>query len=292
MSLTIGVFDGVHPGHQYLIGKMKEKADEAGRLSGVVTFSWHPKALLAPQTELPYLTSLEERVKLIKDLGIDHVIVLSFTAELAHLDAREFVSLLKEHLKMRGLVIGPDFALGRAREGNADLLRSLGQELGFSVNVVPPVMIGNQVISSTAIRKALAKGEVANVTSMLGRRFQLKGIVVHGDHRGGKLLGFPTANLGIMSNHALPADGGYITQTHIDGRVYRSVTNIGVRPTFGPNERAVETYILDFDSDIYGHELSVEFVKRLRGEIKFNTLDELKAQIESDVAAARALAID
>ena len=292
MVLTVGVFDGVHPGHQYLISKLKEKSKEKGLLSGVVTFSWHPKALLAPQAELPYLTSLEERIKLIKDMGVDHVIVLSFTSELAQLTARKFVGLLKENLKMRGLMIGPDFALGQGREGNADMLRSLGQELGFAVEVIPPVMMGGRIISSTAIRQALAKGDVDNVTKMLGRHFQLSGTVVHGDHRGGDLLGFPTANLSVMSNHALPADGGYVTLAHVNDTVYRSVTNIGVRPTFGPNERAVETYILDFDGDLYGHELSIEFVRRLRGEIKFETLDKLKAQIESDVATARAMPIE
>ena len=210
----------------------------------------------------------------------------------AHLSAREFVSLLQEYLKMRGLVIGPDFALGQSRQGNADMLRSLGQELGFSVDVVPPVMIGGRVISSTAIRQALASGDVENVTKMLGRRFRLSGTVVHGDHRGGELLGFPTANLSIMSNHALPADGGYVTLAHINHTVYRAVTNIGIRPTFGHSERTVETYILDFNGDLYGREISVEFVERLRGEVRFETLDKLKAQIESDVDSARAMSIE
>ena len=290
--LTIGVFDGVHPGHQRLIKKLKQEAEQAGLLSGVITFSWHPKALLAPQTELPYLTSMEERIELIKGLGIEHVVVLSFTEELSHLYAHEFIELIMRHLKMRGLVIGPDFALGKDRAGNADTLRSLGEELGFTVDVVSPVLIGNQIVSSTAIRRALAAGKVENVTRMLGRRFRLTGTVVHGDHRGGELLGFPTTNLSVVSNHALPADGTYITIAIVGDTVHRAVTNIGLRPTFSPSARTIETYIIDFDGDLYGHELSIEFVKWLRGEVKFEAIDALKTQINQDVATTRSMSID
>ncbi len=291
MALTIGVFDGVHPGHQHLIRSMKEKADEKGLLSGVITFGWHPKALLAPQTELPYLTSLEERIELIKDLGIDHVIVLSFTEELAQYSAHDFLSLLTEHLKLKALVIGPDFALGKGREGDAGLIKSLGDEMGFSVDVVSPIQVGNQVVSSTAIRRSLKEGIVRNITALLGRRFMLHGTVVHGDHRGGKLLGFPTTNLSVLKNHALPADGSYITLAHVGDKVYRAVTNIGLRPTFGPGERTVETHILDFDGELYDQKFSIEFVKRLRGEVKFDSLEQLIEQINSDVAMARELDI-
>jgi riboflavin kinase / FMN adenylyltransferase len=261
-------------------------------LSGVITFSWHPRALLNPQAELPYLTSLEERIRLIKDLGIDHVIVLSFTTELSHLTAREFVTLLQQYLKMRGLVVGPDFALGKGREGNAEKLRALGQELNFTVEVVRPVKIEEKVISSTAIRRALAKGDVENVTKMLGRRFRLSGKVVHGDHRGGELLGFPTTNLSVISNQALPADGTYVTLAYVGKKVHRALTNIGIRPTFGKSARTIETHILDFKGDLYEHDFSIEFIKRLRGEIKFDSLDKLKKQIEGDVIAARTMAIE
>jgi riboflavin kinase/FMN adenylyltransferase len=292
MVLTIGVFDGVHPGHQYLINTLREKALEAGLLSGVITFSWHPRALLNPQTELPYLTSLEERIRLIKDLGIDHVIVLSFTTELSNLTAREFVTLLQQYLKMRGLVVGPDFALGKDREGNAEKLRALGQKLNFTVEVVRSVKVEEKVISSTAIRRALAKGDVENVTKLLGRRFRLSGKVVHGDHRGGELLGFPTTNLSVISNQALPADGTYVTLAYVSKKVHKALTNIGIRPTFGKSARTIETHILDFTGDLYKHDFSIEFIKRLRGEIKFDSLDKLKTQIESDVISARAMAIE
>ncbi len=292
MALTIGVFDGVHPGHQHLINSLKAKADETGLLSGVITFGWHPKALLAPQTELPYLTSLEERIELIKNLGIDHVIVLSFTQELAQLSARQFIELLREHLKLRALVLGPDFALGKGREGTTDFLRQLGEELDFSVDVVSPIKIGNKVVSSTAIRDALNEGNIREITQLLGRRFMLHGTVVHGDHRGGKLLGFPTTNLSVLRNHALPADGTYITLAHVGGKVYRAVTNIGLRPTFGQGERTIETHIPDFNEDLYDQDFSIEFIKRLRGERKFDSLEELIEQIKKDVALAREIPIE
>ena len=292
MALTIGVFDGVHPGHQHLIRSLKAKADEAGLISGVITFGWHPKALLDPQTELPYLTSLEERISLIKELGIDHVIVLSFTKELADLSAREFLSLLKEHLKVKAMVIGPDFALGQGREGSAEVIRAIGEELDFTVDVVSPIKVGDQVVSSTAIRQALARGEIRNVTQLLGRRFKLSGRVVHGDHRGGKLLGFPTVNLSVLRNHALPADGTYITLAFVGDKTYRAVTNIGLRPTFGPGEWTIETHLLDFGGDLYESEFSIKFVKRLRGEMKFDSLEKLIAQIEADVTLAREMPIE
>ncbi len=292
MALTVGVFDGVHPGHQHLINALKAKADETGLLSGVVTFGWHPKALLEPQTELPYLTTLEERVRLIKGLGVDHVIVLSFTQELSQLTAREFVTLMRQYLKMRALVLGPDFALGKGRGGNIEVLRGLGEEMDFSVDVVSPLQVGDQVVSSTAIREALKEGSVRKVTQLLGRRFVLNGTVVRGDQRGGKLLGFPTVNLSILRNHALPADGTYVTLAHVGDQSYRAVTNIGLRPTFGEGERTIETHIIDFCEDLYERKIGIEFIKRIRGEMKFESLEQLKEQIGKDVARARDIPIE
>lgn len=292
MVLTIGVFDGVHPGHQYLISRVKEKAREAGCLSGVVTFDRHPTALLNPEAELPYLTSLSERIELIKRTGVDHVIILSFTQELAQLTSREFVTLLRDHLMMRELVVGPDFALGKGREGSIDVLYYSGQELGFTVDVVPPVMFEGEAVSSTAIRQSLEQGNVESVTEMLGRRFRLSGMVTYGDDRGGELLGFPTANLNVNSHHAQPATGTYITLVHVGQNYYRAVTNIGVRPTFGVGPRTMETYLLDFNGELYGKEMGIEFVKRLRGEAKFNSPQDLRKQIERDVITARETTIE
>jgi riboflavin kinase/FMN adenylyltransferase len=286
MLLTIGVFDGVHLGHRHLISRLKELAQKQGCLSGVVTFRQHPQEVLSPQTRLPFLTNLEQRIDLLRNEGVDSVIPLSFTTELASLKPRQFLSLLVKYLKMRGLVVGPDFALGQNREGHADTLRQLGQEMGFSITVVPPIMINGEVVSSTAVRKALAEGDVKRVQNLVGRPFSLQGHIVPGAGRGMK-LGFPTANLDVIPAQALPADGVYASRAHLDDQVYPAMTNIGKNPTFGNNQRTVEAYILDYHSDLYGQGLTIDIIERLRGEKKFDTPEELKKQIAEDVAQGR-----
>jgi riboflavin kinase/FMN adenylyltransferase len=286
--LTVGVFDGIHLGHRQLIEQVKRRATERVLKGGVVTLHHHPQIVLSPQSSITYLTTLDERVALIRGLGIELVAVLSFTPALARLSAPEFVSLLQEHLRMKGLVIGPDFALGRGRQGDAATLRALGQERGFTVEVLPPVMVGGRVVSSTAIREALVKGDLATASRLLGRPFSLSGKVTPGDERG-RQLGFPTANIAANSALTIPADGIYVTRAYVDGQPYRSVTNIGVRPTFGGGKRLIEVHLLDFSGDLYGHQLKVELVERLRGEARFNSVDELVAQIKRDVERARAV---
>ena len=213
---------------------------------------------------------------------------MSFTRELAQLSARQFISLLQKYLRMRGLVIGPDFALGRNREGNTNTLRTLGQDMDFSVIVIPPVMINGEVISSTAIRKALASGDMKRVASLIGHPFSLSGRVIPGVGRGVD-LGFPTANLDIDLGQALPADGVYATWAYIDDKAHQSMTNIGKRPTFGSSERAVEVYVLDYHSKLYGRELKIDIVERLRDEKQFDTVEELKKQIIEDVKQGKAI---
>jgi len=286
--LTIGVFDGVHLGHKYLISQLKEHARQQNLLAGVVTFRQHPQEVLSPQTKLPFLTDLDERTNLLKNEGVDTIITLPFTLEFAQLSAREFVSLLQKYLRMRGIVIGPDFALGRNREGNANTLRTLGQDMNFSVTVVPPVVINNEVASSTAIRKALADGDMKKVHQLIGRSFSLHGRVITGAGRGAE-LGFRTTNLNIDPEQALPADGVYATWAYVDDKAYKSMTNIGKRPTFGHSERIVEVYILNYDSDLYGRELKIDVIERLRDEKQFDTAEELKKQIIEDVNQGRAI---
>ena len=288
MLLTVGVFDGVHLGHKYLLSQLKEQAREKDLLGGVITFRQHPRAVLSSRAELPYLTSLEEKVNLIKNEGIESVVTLSFTSELAQLSARQFVGLLEKYLRMRGLLIGADFVLGRNREGNADALRKLGQEMGFSVDVVPQFKVNGEVVSSTAIRDALTDGNVKKVISLAGRPFSLQGQVTKGSGRGSG-LGFPTANLEIDSKRLLPADGVYATRAHIDGKTYPSVTNIGKNPTFGDNKRTVETYLLNYQGDLYGRQLKIDIVERLRGEKRFDTVEELKQQMAADVKQGKAI---
>jgi len=228
------------------------------------------------------LTNPTERVELLKNEGVDAVITLSFTQELAQLSARQFVGLLKKHLRMRGLIIGPDFALGRNREGSADTLRTLGQGMNFSVMVIPPVKVNDEVVSSTAIRNALADSDMKKVTNLIGRSFSLQGQVTKGAGRGAE-LGFPTVNLEVDPKQAIPAEGVYATWTYIDGKTYQSMTNIGRRPTFGGDERTVETYILNYHGNLYGRELKNDVVERLRDEKRFDTVEELKKQIAKDV---------
>ena len=285
---TIGVFDGVHLGHKNLLSQQDTQARQRGLISGVVTFKQHPRRLLKPQTGLPFLVSLPQKIKLLKDEGIEVVIVLSFTLELAQIGAHQFTSLLQKYLSMRGLVLGPDFALGRNREGNIDVIRSLGQGMNFSVTVVPPKAIKGEVVSSTAIRNALAGGDVKRVHDMLGRHFSLEGRVISGSGRGVE-LGFPTANLDINPQQALPTDGIYVTRAYIDNQPYPSVTNIGKRPTFGETERVVEVYIIGYQGNLYRHQLKIDIIERLRGEERFDSVDELKQQIDKDVKQASAI---
>jgi riboflavin kinase/FMN adenylyltransferase len=286
--LTVGVFDGVHLGHKYLVSKLQEEAGRKNLLSGVVTFRQHPEELLLPRTRLPFLTRFEERIHLLEKEGVNVIILLSFTAELAQLSARQFVSLLQEYLRMRGLVIGPDSTLGKGREGNADVLQKLGQDMNFSVTVVPPLVINGEVVSSTAIRKALADGDMRRVHGLTGSPFSLQGRVVAGAGRGVG-LGFPTANLDISSKQALPPDGVYATWAHIDGKSYQAMANIGKTPTFGGTERTVETYIVGYQGDLYGRELKVDFIAWLRDEKKFDTVDALQKQMAEDVRQGRAI---
>ena len=288
MLLAVGVFDGVHLGHQYLISQLKELARQRNLLSGVVTFHQHPQAVLSPQTKLPFLTDLSQRINRLKNEGVEAVITLSFTRELAQLSARQFVSLLKEYLRMQGLVVGYDFALGRDREGNSNTLCTLGQDMNFSVTVIPPVIINGEVVSSTAIRNALADGDMKRVHKLSGYFFSLHGRVVIGAGRGIG-LGFPTANLAVNSEQALPADGVYATWADINDKAYPSMTNIGRRPTFGGSERTVEVYVLDYHGDLYEREIKIDIIERLRGEKKFATAEELKTQIAEDIKQGRAI---
>jgi riboflavin kinase/FMN adenylyltransferase len=280
--LSIGVFDGVHLGHQRLITELIEQAARRRLLSGVVTFRQHPEDLLSSGRKLPFLTDIATRTRLLKEEGVGFVVPLSFTLQLARLDARTFIDLLQKHLKMRGLVIGADFALGKDREGDTTTLIKLGREMGFSMTIVPPLEINGEVVSSTSIRKAMASGDMGRVRELTGRYFSLYGKVVAGTGRG-EVLGLPTANLNVHSGQAIPPDGVYASLAYINGRVYLSMTNIGRNPTFGDNKRTVESYLIDYSGDLYDRELYVDLVARLREERKFKDADELKKQVAEDI---------
>ena len=286
--LTIGVFDGVHTGHRYLLEKLQQRATEKNLLSGVVTFNPHPQSVLHPHNQLPWLSNLEDRVRAFQELGINIVAVLTFTPKVAQLSAREFISLLKKHLKMQGIMVGPDFALGRGGEGNINLLRALGREMEFSVEVISPFTIDGEVVSSTLIRQALIQGDMRSIERLMGRYFYLRGKVITSGKRG-RALGFPTANLDIEPQQALPGNGIYATIAQVDGKQFPSATNIGIRPTFGEGEKTVETHLLNYKGDLYGKDIRVEFVQKLRDEQRFPSSEELKVQIEKDVREAEAI---
>ena len=285
--LTVGVFDGVHLGHRHLFAALVREAAQAGCLAGVVTFRNHPSTVLVPGTVIPAITAVEEQVRLIREQGIDFVVPATFTFEVSKMTAEEFVSLLQRHLRMRGLVVGPDFALGHHREGTPEVLQALGKKLGFSVTVVEPFTLEGHIVNSTAIRTALAQGDVQTASSLLGRPFTLEGTVVHGDQRGGSVLDYPTANIQADSGMMVPGDGIYATSAHFGSQRHKAATSIGVRPTFGTNERTVEAFILDYHGDLYNKSMTLEFVRYLRAEVAFESVEKLKEQMDRDVEQVR-----
>ncbi len=287
-ALTIGVFDGVHRGHRYLVAQLIERAAARGLASGVITLHPHPVLVLHPETPVAYLGSLEERVELLRATGVGFVAPLTFSSELAQLAPGDFMAIVADELHPRLLLLGPDFALGRRREGTPAFLADLGQKLGYEVEALPPLQENGEVISSTAVRNSLAAGDMETVAALLGRPFSLRGPVVHGAERG-KSLGFPTANIAVSADLALPPFGVYVTRAHLGEGLYPSVTNIGFRPTFETKDRAVEVHVLDFEGEVYGRELRIEVLHRLREERRFSGPDELAHQIRRDVEEARQL---
>jgi riboflavin kinase/FMN adenylyltransferase len=286
-NLSIGVFDGVHLGHRYLLGKVMASARASGHLSGVVTFDQHPEELLAPHKEIRYLSTPAEKLQLLGELGLDFVVALPFTSQLARTTARDFVLALLKHLQMKELWMGPDFALGRGREGDGDYLDMLGQELGFQTHRPEPFRHSGTVVSSSGIRALIREGLIAEAAQLLGRYPAITGTVVPGAHRGHG-LGFPTANLALDERLITPPDGVYAARVLWEGANHAGVVNVGKRPTFEQEGQSiVEAHVLDFTGDLYGKNVRLEFVERLRPEQRFDSVSALTAQMEADVADAR-----
>jgi riboflavin kinase/FMN adenylyltransferase len=287
--VTIGNFDGVHIGHQRLIARVRDLAAGLGVPSGGSTFEPHPLRFFTGKKTPPFITLYEQRSELIKALGIDHLLCLEFNQELAGMSPEEFVRrILVEGLKVRELVIGYDYAFGKGRAGNYGLLTVLGKQWGFGVEQLEPVMVDQAIVSSTRIRDLVEAGDVWAAKSLLGRFYRVSGSVVHGLDRGGKLLGFPTANVHLV-DELFPKTGVYCCWAEVDGQVHQAVANIGYNPTFGNDVLSVEVHILDLKADLYDKTLKVHFVQRLRGERKFSSLDELKSQIGKDIALGRTI---
>ena len=285
--LTVGVFDGVHRGHQALIRQLTAGAHQHGAPAVVLTFDPHPGAVLAGR-DIKLLTTPEERADLFAALGVDLVITQPFDRSFAATTARDFMTRLKQHLGLAHLLIGYDFALGKNREGNAQRLTELGREMGYTTDVLKAISDESGVISSTEIRKLVTIGDVAEAAKLLGRNYALSGPVIHGDGRGHR-INIPTANIGYPLEKLLPPRGIYACLARLGADRYAAAVNIGVNPTFTPNKRtvSVEAHLLDFNRDLYGQELKLEFVERLREEIKFNSVDALLTQIHADISKTR-----
>jgi riboflavin kinase / FMN adenylyltransferase len=284
--LTLGVFDGLHLGHQQIMHKVVERARATGAVPTAITFDPHPREVLHPETAPPLLQTLDQRLANLEVLGIEQTIVIPFTPEFASNSAEDFITeIIHDRLHAKEVYLGKGFAFGRARGGNIELLRKMSSELGFVADEVDEVQLRGQRISSSAIRKLLADGRVNLVRRMLGRPYGVEGVIIRGDRRG-HTIGFPTANLH-PHNRVIPKFGVYATATLIDGVWRRSITNIGVRPTFGADaEPSIESYIFDFNGELYGDVLRVRFLHRIRDEKKFSGIDELKSQIERDTGRA------
>ncbi|HEX8723603.1 MAG TPA: bifunctional riboflavin kinase/FAD synthetase [Pyrinomonadaceae bacterium] len=285
--LTLGVFDGLHLGHQLIISRVVERARAEGCVPTVITFDPHPRAVLHPESAPPLLQTFDQKVEAFGVLGVEQTIVVRFTRDFARVSAEDFLrDVVHERLQAREVYLGRGFAFGRGREGDIELLRRVSRELGFFADEVPEVRLRGQRISSSRIRGLLAEGRVNLARRMLGRPYGVEGRVVRG-HERGRTLGFPTANLR-PDNRVIPRGGVYVTATLIGGAWRRSVTNVGVRPTFEHDaEPSVETFVMDWGGDLYGDVVRVRFLHRLRGERKFASVEELRRQIDQDAARAR-----
>ena len=285
--LTIGNFDGQHKGHQSLLRQVVERADEKQGTPMVLTLDPHPVKVLAPHVEFRLLTSQQEKLKRCEQAGIQEILFLPFDKALAELSPEEFVcTVLRDGVGVKELFVGSHFAFGKGRAGTISDLHRLGKDSGFIVHAVNPLVIEGQVVSSTRIRGYVKAGDVQAAEQCLGRPYTLEGIVMAGEQRG-RELGWPTANLPLSRERVIPADGVYATITVWNQRRLASVSYIGTRPTFGGRERLLEVYVLDEQVQLYGEPILVEFVKRIRGDIHFESSEALGAQIANDVVTAR-----
>jgi riboflavin kinase/FMN adenylyltransferase len=286
--LTIGSFDGVHVGHQEIIRHLTAGAHEQGAPAVVITFHPHPMAVLRDRRDAFYLTTPDERAKILEDLGVDVVFTHEFTRQTASLSAHEFIVAIKSHFGLRQLWVGKDFALGHNREGNVEKLMEFGTKYNFLVNIVEPVTVDSQVVSSSAIRNFIREGAVEKANKLLSRPYQLEGSVVPGDGRG-KTIGIPTANLETGIEKLVPGNGVYSCLAYFEDKALPAATNIGVRPTFDGDRISpwVETHILDYQGDLYGKNVTLKFLSYLRGEKKFNNVPELILQIHEDIIKTR-----
>lgn len=295
--VTIGNFDGIHRGHQYLMHELSNLADSLHCTPVMITFAPHTLMVVRPDISVHFLTTLDEKLALAATYGhVSQSIVIHFTPEIAAMTAQDFMDTLCSKFAIRGLLVGDNFSLGHKRMGDIVFLHDYGEKHGLTVRSLPLQEFDDQRISSTRIRSLVAEGSIQEANELLGHPFRVNGVVAHGNERG-RLLGFPTANLSLDPYKLLPGDGVYAVRTRVlpsqvsdsasDSTVYNGVTNIGVRPTFNGTEHLVEVHLLDVSLDLYGRSLSVDFIARLRGEQRFAGVEALKSQIASDAEKAR-----
>jgi riboflavin kinase/FMN adenylyltransferase len=290
--LAIGVFDGVHLGHQAVISTSAEHARTANGTAVVVTFDPHPEKILRPHAAPHLLTATSHKIALIRDLGVQHLLVVRFNTQFAATEPEEFVhQLVNDSKPLREICVGHEWSFGKNRRGNLELLKKLGARFDFNVIGIPPVKVNDELVSSTTIRKAVETGDLPKAAQMLGREYTVLGTVVSGDNRG-KKIGFPTANLS-AHNEQFPPNGVYFAEAKLEGVIYPGVVNLGYRPTVDTtkSERILEIHLFDFDRDIYGKDLEVQFIRYLRPEKKFESVEALVRQIGLDVKQARKLSV-
>jgi riboflavin kinase/FMN adenylyltransferase len=288
--LSIGVFDGLHLGHQHLLRKLLKVADNGKCAPGVITFKNHPQTVLYPHKAVPQLTTLDKRIKLLHELGIHYVFPIDFNLAISRMSAHDFLETICEQINLRSLVVGSDFALGRDRQGTAEVLQQLGAELGFAVDIVGQKTTADSDISSSNIRSLLKKGNLYQANALLGRYYSTESEVVRGDGVG-TTLGYPTANMSIQQNCLVPMDGIYATVSLLDGIEHQSITSIGERPTFefADRKHIIETYVIDFNENLYGKVVETFFVEWMRQQEAFSTKDELVAQMRVDSQIAKTI---
>lgn len=286
LHLAIGVFDGVHIGHQALVRAVAERARRDGATPVAATFDPLPIEVLAPAAPPSALSDPDERCALLLAAGAATAVVFSFTPEFAALAPDEFARRLAAAGDVRSVCVGEDFQFGRDRAGDVDVLKDLGRRHGFTVDLAPAVTAGGEIVSSTRVRNALLAGDITGAAALLGRHYAVTGNVQHGEKRG-RALGFPTINLGIAPNRLLPRDGIYAVWAGVANQRAMAAASLGVRPTFGGGERRLEAFLLDFEGDLYGERVRIEFVRRLRDELRFSSAAELSTQIAKDVAETR-----
>jgi riboflavin kinase/FMN adenylyltransferase len=286
IAVALGTFDGVHIGHQKVIGKAVDFARKSAGTSVVFTFSNHPLSAIAPEYCPLQLMAAEDKAQVLQELGVDVLLTIPFTEDFLHLSPEEFIALLRTNLAPRLVVVGPNYSYGNKSAGTPEMLKEAGQQHGFKVEVEPVVALDGTVVSSTHIRQLIREGKVQEAKKFLGRPVKLYGKVVPGEQRGRK-LGFPTANIELQEDLAVPQDGVYTVRVSVAASVYYGVANIGANPTFSGKERRMEVHLLRFADNLYGAMLEVEFLDYLRGEKAFESTEALKAQISRDVKAAK-----